>query len=215
MDSAADGNNTAPTTTAPAVPPKRKHKNPFGVVVAPSPPPPTPPPSQSPTQSPASSPTSMPTRLPTRQPTTEPTQYPTQSPTDPRTYVPGDLTKYENGLALSTGLSSRLVARSGEPVKLTAASNGTAFDEEDTPTSAHSFHREPDAAAVFPHPDGWETHGWIYTSNSELSDGGGGVGSVFFDAEGRVTDYVRILRGTSRNCGGGATPWKTWISCGE
>ena len=28
-------------------------------------------------------------------------------------------------------------------------------------------------------------------------------------------DYKPLLRNTSRNCGGGLTPWNTWISCEE
>mmetsp|Transcript_24987 Transcript_24987/g.54101 ORF Transcript_24987/g.54101 Transcript_24987/m.54101 type:complete len:874 (-) Transcript_24987:336-2957(-) len=203
VGNAGNDNNTTISTTASASP---KRDNALANVATASP-------SSPPTQSPISSvptygPSSPPTLLPTQPPSLEPSQSPTLVPTDPRTYVPGDLTKYENGLILSTGLSSRIVATSGEKVELTSPTVTAAV-------SAHSFHRLPDAAAVFPHPDGWETHGWIYTSNSEVPDGAGGVGSVFFDQSSRVTDYVRVLRGTSKNCGGGATPWKTWISCEE
>ena len=28
-------------------------------------------------------------------------------------------------------------------------------------------------------------------------------------------DYYMILEGTAKNCGGGKTPWDTWISCEE
>ena len=39
------------------------------------------------------------------------------------------------------------------------------------------------------------------------------MGSLFFDATGAVVDYRMVLTGTSGNCGGGMTPWGTWISC--
>ena len=36
-----------------------------------------------------------------------------------------------------------------------------------------------------------------------------------FDKDGRVLDYRMVLNGTTSNCGGGRTPWNTWISCEE
>ena len=51
-------------------------------------------------------------------------------------------------------------------------------------------------------------------SNSEnLTDGG--VGAITFNSQGQVINYQRILRGTRRNCGGGKTFWKTWMTCEE
>ena len=37
----------------------------------------------------------------------------------------------------------------------------------------------------------------------------------YFNKEGKPVDYKPLLRNTSRNCGGGLTPWNTWISCEE
>ncbi len=54
------------------------------------------------------------------------------------TYIPGDLTKRENGLLLSTGLSSTLIAQTGRRVSYT---NGG--------RSSSTFHGDPDAGAVF------------------------------------------------------------------
>jgi secreted PhoX family phosphatase len=57
--------------------------------------------------------------------------------------------------------------------------------------------------------------GWVYVSNSETTDGKGGVGRIKFDMHGNVLDYKMLLTGTSYNCGGGKTPWNTWVSCEE
>jgi len=81
-----------------------------------------------------------------------------------------------------------------------------------TSTSTIPFHQRPDFGATFPSPDG----GWIYVSNSEMPKSGeGGVGAITFDSVGNIVDYQMVLTGTIMNCGGGKTPWNTWISCEE
>ena len=130
-------------------------------------------------------------KLPRRPLTQKPTSAPTQKPI---TYVPGKLNVISNGLHLSEGLQSRIVATSGQPIVLTGISSEGVFTTEDT------FHPLPDGAAVYQ----WaETGGWIYVSNSEVwEEGGGGVSGIYFDKEGKVVDYKALLRGTTANCSG-------------
>ena len=98
-----------------------------------------------------------------------------------------------HGISVPKGFSSRLVARSGRPVA----------------ASSLPLHPSPDGAATFPTGDG----GWIYVSNSEGTPGT--VGALRFSASGEPVGYQRIAEHTSYNCSGGATPWKTWLSCEE
>lgn len=99
-------------------------------------------------------------------------------------------------LLLPRGFSARIIARSGEVV---------------VPGGMFTWHPAPDGGAVFPDVDG----GWIYVSNSEMSDGRGGVGAIRFHFTGEIIDAYSILDNTNRNCAGGPTPWNTWLSCEE
>lgn len=125
-------------------------------------------------------------------------------------YVPGELSVYDSrtGLLLSSGLSVRQLAKTGEPVvfRSTAATQRA---------SSNVFHREPDGAAVVATDDG----GWLYVTNCEQSlepiNGTGGVYALVFDSEGEIRDYKTLLTNTTRNCNGGLTPWNTWVSCEE
>ena len=116
----------------------------------------------------------------------------------PITYKPGQLTVSENGLLLSTGLQSRIIAITGEPVTF-----------KDGSKSSIPFHDQPDAGAIFVDYSADNPGGYAYVSNAEVKAKGGGVGSIIFDADSDPIDYKMILTGTTRNCGGGKTYWQT------
>jgi hypothetical protein len=143
--------------------------------------------------------------------TPNPTKSPTNRPTLPTlaiTFNPGDLTVSENGLLLSTGLTSRIIAEKEQPVRYSSGVGGQ---------SSMDFHLLPDAGATYADERAGNEGGWIYVSNSEIRENTqqGGVGAVTFDKNGNVIDYRMVLTKTRANCGGGRTPWGAWVSCEE
>lgn len=105
---------------------------------------------------------------------------------------------------VSKGLSARLIARTGQRIQY---ADGT--------TSTLKFHSKSDAAGILPiNPNNIE-EGYVYVANSEEPDGKGGVYGIYFDKDGNVLEYKALLTQTTDNCGGGITPWNSWVSCEE
>jgi hypothetical protein len=130
------------------------------------------------------------------------TPFPTPPP-GVLSYVPGDLSVQKLGLQISRGLDLRVIAQTAKPVKFTNGGESTDV-----------FHFNPDGAATFPcEADETPAGCYYYISNAETSDGG--CGSIKFDADHNVIGYQRVLTGTSNNCGGGRSPYNTWLSCEE
>ena len=198
---------------------------------------PTPNPTDKVTAEPTDSPTDSPTAKATPDSTDSPTPDPTEeaivttnnndnlvvedvtitvaTPIDDRdiSYLPGDLTHMENGLLLSKGLTAKIIATAGQKVTYASTYGGA---------SAKAFHSRPDAGACFVDTRASNKGGWVYVSNSEMRPedppGGknnGGVGAITFDANGDIKNYDMVLSQTTWNCGGGRTPWNTWVSCEE
>ena len=153
-----------------------------------------PPPSQAPTR----------TLEPSTTPSTSFNPTTSMSPTGNATYHPGELIYDDpSALFLSLGLKARVIAKSGRKIRY-----GNNND------SLRLFLDQPDAATCLPASGG----GWHYLINSEIGGGrvaNGGVGQITFNRYGDIENYEMVLEGTRMNCGGGTTPWNTFISCEE
>lgn len=162
---------------------------------------PTESPSTTPTEYPSTTPTEYPSSTPTESPSANPTDHPSDSPTV-AAFVMGRLNKRENGLVLSEGLSSRIIASSAESVL---------YDSGEL--SEAKFHRRPSAGDTFEDTRGGNPGGWIYLSGEDVpAEDGGGIGAITFNADGEVIDYTKILDGSGNNNNGGRTPWNTYVS---
>jgi len=110
-------------------------------------------------------------------------------------------------LLASTGLNGRVLTRAGRRLKLNQGRS----------ESMVVMHGSADGAATF--PDDNDSGKYYLVSNSETRTGG--VGILHLDATKTPHDVIGYRQtaqntGTgSRNCGGGRTPWGTWLTSEE
>ena len=137
------------------------------------------------------------TRYPTPAPTSSP---PGQKKKKPRRYSPGILNVHQEGIVLSQGLTARVIARVGQPVVY-----------KDGSLSEALFHQSPDGGDSFVDQRAGNFGGWVYVSNSKVDENHtGGVGAITFSKDNEIIDYRMVLEGSTRNGGGGRTPWNSW-----
>jgi len=153
----------------------------------------TPEPTRAQTLSPTESP-------PTPEPTRAQTLSPTESPFVLFSYGESLYTDPNLGIQISDGLTAKLIARARS--RVTFANGGQ---------SSSVYHMYMDGAGITTLPDG----GYVYVSNSEDDSGKAGVHGLYFNKDGEITNYKTLLSGTTWNCGGGLSPWNTWVSCEE
>jgi hypothetical protein len=96
------------------------------------------------------------------------------------------------GVQVPEGFAVREIAHAGVNVGLTA----------------YTYPSFPDGSGSFPQTDG----SWIFVQNSEIPAGLGGVSAIHFSPDGSIRNAYRIAGDTSTNCGGGTTPWGTWLT---
>ena len=139
--------------------------------------------------------------------TDAPTTSPTTPATDPdpgqqgSTFVMGRLSKVENGLTLSEGLSSVIIARTFDQVLYPGTGE----------LSVAQFHPRPSGGDTFADTRGDNDGGWVYLSSRDAS-AEGGIGQFTMNAAGDVINYEMILEGTLAISNGGRTPWDTWVA---
>lgn len=134
----------------------------------------------------------------------------------------------EGVLDLPEGFSYRIISRAGEEMEdgfiVPARADGmAAFPGPDGQTLLVRNHEVSDDAPAEEGPFGTNNYlfakldpDFIYDAGPDHNPCLGGTTTLVYDTrEQRLARQHLSLVGTLRNCAGGPTPWKTWITCEE
>lgn len=126
---------------------------------------------------------------------------------------------------LPSGFRYKVISRAGNPTPMGYVVPGRmdgmgAFAARDADSGCvvlvRNHELSPDHALIGPFRDRRPEPGICYDDGAGASPSLGGTTTVVYDPRtGKVVREYLSLAGTTRNCGGGTTPWGSWITCEE
>ena len=119
-------------------------------------------------------------------------------------------------LALPEGFSYRAVSITGQPMsdgKLVPGDHDgmAAFDGPSASTILVRNHEITPTEVKFGNPRGVDVDPALKWGRAAR----GGTSTLVIDQQGRLVRHFGSVGGTANNCAGGATPWRSWLTCEE